>query len=187
MNITRKQFVAEDNFEVELDPYVILQIPKLNLSDEQRIRMLDWAEKLESGKFQQTRGRLRKDIPVTGTVSEFSASYCCLGVACAISKMGEWGPREATNDVPHILESTYTTSVPSYEVCEYFGMDSVGGITVVIRNRPSTIMYKKLDGLNDNGASFGEIAKIIRLACADGYLNPEATPSELKRLKRDGI
>lgn len=40
-----------------------------------------WAEALESGRYPQGYGRLRTED-----------GYCCLGVLCDISRLGEWDP-----------------------------------------------------------------------------------------------
>lgn len=40
----------------------------------------EWVEALRSGKYKQTRGRLRKD----------ATHFCCLGVLCDIVAPGQW-------------------------------------------------------------------------------------------------
>ena len=45
-----------------------------------------WLEALESGEYAQTQAALRRND-----------SYCCLGVACDVSGLGEWGRRLGTD------------------------------------------------------------------------------------------
>lgn len=47
--------------------------------DEIKQHRIEWVEALESGKFKQTSNELRR-----------GNKYCCLGVACTISKVGKW-------------------------------------------------------------------------------------------------
>ena len=49
------------------------------LTQEQKERLIKWAEALESGKYEQTTGRLRK-----------GNKHCCLGVACDLSHLDRW-------------------------------------------------------------------------------------------------
>lgn len=98
-------------------------------------RAMELAEALESGKYQQTTGRLRK-----------SNSFCVLGVACEISKIGHW-----SDDLWPVYETDSTTigtDLPP-EVIDYFGFGDVS--------------YYSLARANDGGClSFKDIAQIIR-------------------------
>lgn len=49
-------------------------------AEEQRGHRKLWVEALRSGKYEQARSVLRAD----------NTSFCCLGVACDISGLGEW-------------------------------------------------------------------------------------------------
>lgn len=42
-----------------------------------------WLEALRSGKYRQTTGRLRRE-------EKEGTGYCCLGVLCDLSGLGEW-------------------------------------------------------------------------------------------------
>lgn len=44
-----------------------------------------WVAALRSGEYEQTKGALRRDGGDSGRVG-----YCCLGVACDVSGLGEW-------------------------------------------------------------------------------------------------
>ena len=50
----------------------------------------EWLVALESGEYKQGRGRLRDDN-----------GFCCLGVACDLSGLGEWTP--LNRNTPHVL------------------------------------------------------------------------------------
>ena len=54
---------------------------------EKREHRRELAAALRSGKYRQTRGRLRD-----------SKGFCCLGVACEISGVGKWNGDEGYND-----------------------------------------------------------------------------------------
>lgn len=51
--------------------------------EEIRENRLKWIRALESGRYKQTRGQLRRDLGST-------AGQCCLGVACTVSRVGKW-------------------------------------------------------------------------------------------------
>lgn len=113
--------------------------------DEQKEHRRLWVEALRSGKYQQT----------TGALHDNTGGFCCLGVACDISGLGEWNPtyieEYRTPDFRH--EGTLETDVRNWlglrgEEGEIGGDDETP---------PST----SLASLNDNGSSFAEIADII--------------------------
>lgn len=68
-------------------------------------RLREWVEALESGRYRQTHGRLRR----TG----ITPAFCCLGVQCELFDSSQWsGERWGTS-----------TSVPPDEVLTAFGID----------------------------------------------------------------
>lgn len=110
-----------------------------------------WVEALESGKYPQTKGRLRD-----------SDGFCCLGVLCELAvadgvakseehklrSFSQWRYQDATG-------GDLSFSRLPVVVKEWAGMNSEGG-TRSGRKR-------KLWELNDNsGYSFKRIAKVIR-------------------------
>jgi len=102
-----------------------------------------WVAALRSGEYEQSHLALRsKD-------SSGEVSYCCLGVLCEISGLGEW------EEGGYRLSGGYTNSsfLPS-RVQEWANITSddpaVGGEGV------DCLSYK-----NDNGATFAEIADLI--------------------------
>lgn len=103
-----------------------------------------WVAALRSGEYQQARGQLKKEH-----------GYCCLGVACEISKLGKW-----TND----REGYYQPKIGSGDnvmlpeaVKEWLGMKTGSG-TIIPYGHNFT---KSLATENDNGKSFNEIADLI--------------------------
>jgi hypothetical protein len=89
---------------------------------------------LRSGKYTQTIGQLRN-----------GNAFCCLGVACDISKLGEWNGNSYFNE----------EDVLPNEVADYFGFHNSNG-GVIDHNTESC-----LSELNDHGHSFAEIADFI--------------------------
>ena len=89
---------------------------------------------LQSGKYTQTKGRLRD-----------GDAFCCLGVACDISGIGKWNGNSYSSE----------EDVLTNEVRDYFGFhNSNGGV------RDYTT-ESCLSELNDQGHSFTEIADFI--------------------------
>jgi hypothetical protein len=106
-----------------------------------------WIEALESGKYEQTNGCLQN----------LEGQYCCLGVACELTGVGNF--IEAPFD-------EYEYALPEYNENMYKDEKIVGdGVMPVnlrrkikLTKRAQTRLYK----MNDNGVSFKEIAKWIR-------------------------
>jgi hypothetical protein len=96
---------------------------------------------LRSGKYQQTKSQLRH-----------GNAFCCLGVACEISKLGEWiGQRYSTHD-------NISTFILPKSVQDYFGFSNRTGLLLsdsLIDDDPA------LSTMNDHGHSFTEIADFI--------------------------
>ena len=118
---------------------------------------------LRSGKYKQATGKLRI------TTGDFD-KFCCLGVACDISGLGEWS-KVLNSDQQNYLVGQFgvgTIDMPR-EVREYFGFTTGGGEFVV----PSYIDEVGYDSysindvedalfrMNDRGISFLDIAKTI--------------------------
>lgn len=113
--------------------------------EEQKQHRTELVSALRSGKYAQTQNCLRD-----GT------GYCCLGVACDISKMGEWVL--ATSKVLFFYQlksgECVTSSLPD-PVKDYFGFHSTEG------DFGNDYAGRSLASLNDSGASFEKIADII--------------------------
>ncbi len=91
---------------------------------------------LESGKYKQARKKLRR-----------GDRFCCLGVACDISKLGKWTDTETYFDKSDILPS---------KVQRWLGIDSTMAVEF------SADEYENLADMNDKGCSFKRIAAVIR-------------------------
>jgi hypothetical protein len=88
---------------------------------------------LRSGKYTQTKSQLRS-----------GNAFCCLGVACEISKLREWNENNYFDEY-YVLPN---------EVRDYFGFyNSHGGMR--------DYSLGSLSELNDKGHSFAEIADFI--------------------------
>lgn len=105
--------------------------------------MKKWVKALRSGKYKQTQGALKH-----------SDSYCCLGVLCEISNLGEFeGPTYVTP-----TDENYV-SLPR-PVMEYAGMEKTAGgessFRCEVSHRPKNLLQ-----MNDSGKTFKEIADTI--------------------------
>jgi hypothetical protein len=101
-----------------------------------------WLAKLRSGEFAQGSGQLR-----TWDADKKVWQYCCLGVLCEMSGLGEWEERLR---VSVYLGSKHYLPV---EVAEWAGIDPDCGNVLGVQRRLGT--------LNDSGASFIAIADAI--------------------------
>lgn len=104
--------------------------------EEQKANRIKWAEALESGEYEQCQRVLRDGY-----------GYCCLGVLCVLS--GAWlydikGRKKAVAVAPRVA------------------MDFVGLTSDVGFFNDSAYPVSSLAKLNDDGASFTDIAKLIR-------------------------
>lgn len=120
-----------------------------------------WIEKLRSGEFAQTRGRLRKDN-----------SYCCLGVACELYRLEhpdtQWRSPYGYDDPLYeqfILEGlTYDAALPTV-VKDWLGLRSEIGVFITNRigPHPPGLDERKdsLAQMNDCGYLFTDIADVI--------------------------
>lgn len=95
-----------------------------------------WIKALLGGEFKQTDGYLKR-----------SSGYCCLGVACKISKAGNFDSRYA-----YCLPNT--TSSYNDDVA----MPKVLRAKIKLTNRAQ----ERLAAKNDNGETFEQIASWIR-------------------------
>jgi hypothetical protein len=106
-----------------------------------------WVEALRSGKYEQGRGSLRNNIE---TVDEF----CCLGVLCDISELGEWITDSAGDVCYKVLDGGSSSSVLPESIKQWANMLSKAGLF-------DTSLKGTLTLQNDSGKSFNEIADII--------------------------
>lgn len=118
-------------------------------------RAMELVAALRSGKYTQTHARLKR-----------TDGFCCLGVACDISGLGEWknfrhGSYEYVTKDDHAKSDT---SLP-LAVQEYFGFTSSGGYFGEVnieqpKGRTGHDLFS-LIAMNDDGMTFSEIADFI--------------------------
>jgi len=105
-----------------------------------------WIKELESGKYKQTKGVLKKDD-----------SYCCLGVLCQISGLGEFKQVLGDEIISYVLPSGNLSSAAlPYEVLDWSDIEDQYG------SFDESDSFSTLSILNDSGKTFTEIAEIIR-------------------------
>lgn len=163
-----------------------VQAPKDPLSVEQKERLLKWAEALESDKYQQGRGCLRQHSAKDGNT--IYNGFCCLGVACEISKLGEWVSENDELEDKIVYTTTVFTDEPggctTYDVLhlpglvkEWYGLRGIYGFaSSLISVSSGEDSSLNLAQLNDKGRiPFKELAKLIRAYAEGGYTAP---PSE---------
>jgi hypothetical protein len=117
-------------------------------------------EALRSGRWEQADGQLR-----------FGDKYCCLGVACAISGVGEFGnglsiDRDTfvTTDMQDRRETA--SAILPERVKKLLGWSADTGL-VTIRDRSGR--KPTLTELNDEGFTFAQIADIIAAGFVETY------------------
>ena len=86
------------------------------------------AQALRSGTYKQTKGVLRNN----------KQEYCCLGVACEISKLGEWTENNGSNEY---LGRAY--GMPE-EVRKHYGFQNQYGTY----NKGSLMSHNDIDGMS---------------------------------------
>jgi hypothetical protein len=122
--------------------------------------LTEWRDALL--KYPQTNGRLRK-----------ADGFCCLGVACDVSGLGEW------DGLRYILPGDSVTHILPDAILAYYGIENRrDSVAVSAKNTIAIIgvdrfehiadfLYRKqmtaLTVLNDAGVTFEEIARIITL------------------------
>lgn len=104
-----------------------------------------WIEALRSGKYFQTRGRLR-DSTIDGQFY-----FCCLGVRCDIEDSTKWH-----NDTWSLCANVLPQSI--YD-SDGFSECRDRNVRLPIKSREGDIF--RLSGLNDEGFTFSQIADII--------------------------
>jgi hypothetical protein len=124
-----------------------------------------WCEALDSGRYKQAPGRLR-NVHVDG--------FCCLGVACDLSGTGTWddegyfvandsGRFEGSCLPIHLLDVLgLNTDTGTFEVASLPGELQAEIIALYTKTDDEVPSVCELTSMNDRGASFPLIAKVIR-------------------------
>jgi len=112
-------------------------------AEEQAEHRQQWVDALRSGRYEQAKGKLRD-----------GDKFCCLGVACDISGLGEWD-----------MQSLYITFIGEghcidnkrlpVAIQDWLGVES-DSVFVNTKNGVASLAR-----LNDKGITFVEIADII--------------------------
>ena len=113
----------------------------------------DWIKALRSGKYQQTRHALRNE-----------KGYCCLGVLCDIfSEELHLDPvTRYINDTCFDVAYSESATVLPISVADYVGLKTREGRFSKYRHGVKEVHeYEALTSLNDDGATFAEIADIL--------------------------
>lgn len=149
---------------------VVTRIPHIILTDDQKGYWETWIRALESGKFEQAKWTLRQ-----------GNAFCCLGVACHVIDPKGWTldigstaysfrPSNAQLNVEPVKDHL----IPW--IRKFYGNEvgplgfHVGGRFPDGKGNTVDMNAYALAGVNDSlGASFQEIAEILRLAMAGGY------------------
>lgn len=109
-----------------------------------------WLEALRSGKYKQGKGALH---------NKSDDSYCCLGVLCEVMGVPEFhgdGDRESSEFINFgTIDDFSSTSLP-YQVRRVAGLLDGYGCFAGPMGEDESLAH-----MNDTGASFEEIAKII--------------------------
>lgn len=126
------------------------------MNKEQHARVLHLCDVLESGKYKKGKNCLRN-----------GDTYCCLGVACDLSGLGEWKQQEGGTYYVGPWGTLEFAYLPD-PVREYYGFPYTSGICVYTPAEmfPYEIIVN-ITHLNDGSVhveekSHPEIAKIIR-------------------------
>jgi hypothetical protein len=98
-----------------------------------------WIEALRSGKYEQAVGALRQ-----------GDGYCCLGVLCDISGLGEWRTGE-DGDTYYAVADQSPITYPSQAILEWSGLNNGNPLTP----------RGHIANLNDGGVAFADIADVI--------------------------
>lgn len=109
-----------------------------------------WVEALRSGRYKQSMRELRN---VRG--------YCCLGVLCEISGLGEWRENNVNNYL-HAFDFLNATTILPEQVQELVEMKNPNG--EIMDSANTNTRYDEnvcLATMNDRGSSFEDIAKVI--------------------------
>lgn len=117
-----------------------------------------WVAALRSGEYKQGRCALRL----------LDDSYCCLGVACDISGLGEW-EHDYDHRIYRVGEHEAQDSLLPETVRRWLGLRTASG-----RFSPVDALYVR----NDKGHSFAEIADLIEAEPPGLFEETDAEPSE---------
>jgi len=127
-------------------------------------RVRDWIKALVSGKYEQANGSLREDI-YKAKADQVGYGYCCLGVICQIVDPNGWGYIDAAHAFGHEIPNGWGYIDAAHAFGHEMGKEGArnGYLSESAARKYglSEAGQKRLAKLNDNGASFAEIAVFI--------------------------
>ena len=137
-----------------------------------------WVEALRSGKYRQASHALRLDGEAWTLNEPEEMALCCLGVACEISGLASWEMMQ--NGIHLFLGSSSSLPV---EVADWLGMRSSAGDYDYMGTRPCPVPEGmegegSLAALNDKGATFEQIAKMIEAEPEGMFFEPVLAEGE---------
>lgn len=115
--------------------------PVQDLTKEQKVKVQRWVKALESGRYKQG---------IDGYLWTADDEMCCLGVFCRIMRL------RREDELFYGSDDDVSIRNPLHPITAHNGR-----LPVYIR-APNARKFYSLAGLNDNGATFSQIAKIIR-------------------------
>jgi hypothetical protein len=170
---------------------LVVSVPAIALTDEQKIIWTEWIAALRSGKFLQGIQHLKKRSLVDG---EWTNKYCCLGVVCdvigeeGLAKMGAFFKAPSDSKVAWTLNFStapdeYLTSTLIEPVFSKLNLTALGfdvSIKLDYTSFPNSTVSVAvtLARLNDRHVSFDEIATIIEKAMTGGYQLENASAAQ---------
>jgi hypothetical protein len=155
---------------------VINRIPAIHLTQSQKKWWLNWIDALESGKYKQTAWRLRDKV-----------GFDCLGVACDLIDPEGWTECDdgykfqfmSTEEGKKIDSEFFLPRTVREQMGHLLPIGFyIGGMFPDEDGHMIPLRTFALHGLNDIGATFPELAEIIRKAISGGYVYKLKTISE---------
>ena len=117
-------------------------------NEEQAAHRRELVKALRSGRYRQARLALH-----------YEDGFCCLGVACDISGLGEWRAGFPSRDQAYVVDERGSSETRLPEaVMRYYGFSGPEGGRFTEYSGGHRVT---LSGLNDAGASFDKIADVI--------------------------
>lgn len=127
-----------------------------------------WCAALESGKFEQVKGALKRQIGLSADGTQECFGHCCLGVLAEIVKDeisgAYWSLDPIDNDGQHefVGPNDSEGGVLPFDVRRLVGLEDANPC-VDITQREDSLSLLSLAGMNDSGEyTFAQIAAIIR-------------------------
>lgn len=126
------------------------RMPERPLTENQVRLLLGWANLLDSGMFRRAAGMLREVFDEVNGQLASPPAFCCLGV------LQEWQYPGSTQNIQIAL-----MGMPEAQILMRLGLD-LDKCDAIVVDPLGDYLPKSLPQLNDDGATFAQIARIIR-------------------------